>query len=165
MNSSKKSLKRMSRTTTHENVVTVSNAQRTTRVDCARMAAVARCAVRRLRLGARGTLAITFIDAPRMRALNRRFLHHDRATDVLSFRYDGEPVVGDILISPTAARRYARRNRVSYPEELARYIVHGLLHWAGHDDRTPAQQRNMRAMEDRLLSQCFARIVDGHPHR
>ena len=132
-------------------VVIVRNEQRDTPVNVARMARLARGAVSRLRIRARGTLAITFIDARRMRALNRRFLRHDRTTDVLSFRYDGEPIVGDIVISPSAAGRYARRHGLSYTEELSRYVVHGLLHWLGHEDRTAAQQRNMRAMEDRLL--------------
>lgn len=135
-------------------VVSVRNEQRTAPVNVAQMARLARRAVQRLRIRTRGILAITFIDTRRMRALNRRFLCCDRPTDVLSFRYQGEPVVGDILISPAAAQQYARRNGVAYTEELARYVVHGVLHWAGHQDQTPAQQRNMRAMEDRTLKAC-----------
>ena len=131
--------------------ISVRNEQRDAPVNVARMARLARRSVRRLRIRARGTLAVTFIDAHRMRALNRRFLRHDRTTDVLSFRYDGEPIAGDIVISPSAAQRYARRHGVPYTEELSRYVVHGLLHWLGHEDRTAAQQRKMRAMEDRLL--------------
>ena len=131
--------------------VTVRNEQRTAPVNVTHMARLARGAVRRLRIRARGTLAITFIDGRRMRALNQRFLHHHRTTDVLSFRYHGEPIVGDIVISPAAARTYARANGLGYANELSRYIVHGLLHWIGHQDRSPAQQRKMRAMEDQLL--------------
>ena len=131
--------------------VTVRNEQRDAPVDIARMKRLARGAVRRLRIRARGTLAITFIDGRRMRALNQRFLHHHRTTDVLSFRYHGEPIVGDIVISPAAARAYAQAHGLRYADELSRYVVHGLLHWIGHQDRSPAQQRKMRAMEDRLL--------------
>src|SRR3989338_3542364 len=97
--------------------VTVRNEQRDAPVNVARMAQLARHAVRRLRIRARGTLTITFIDARRMRALNQRFLHHHRTTDVLSFRYDRESVVGDILISPSAAKDYARANRVKYADD------------------------------------------------
>ncbi len=132
-------------------VVSVHNLQREAPVDTARMARLARCAIRRLRIRTRGTFAITFIGARRMRSLNKRFLRHDRMTDVLSFRYDGEPVVGEILIAPRAARAYATRYDISYTEELSRYVVHGLLHWLGHEDRTAHQQRAMRAREDRLL--------------
>ena len=101
---------------------------------------------------------MTFITAQRMKELNKRFTGHDRPTDVLSFRYDGEPVVGEILIAPSAARTYAVRHRLSYEEELSRYVVHGLLHWRGHDDATEAQQRAMRRQEDRLLSRCGAQF-------
>ncbi|MDP3723369.1 MAG: rRNA maturation RNase YbeY [Candidatus Omnitrophota bacterium] len=133
----------------------VTNAQRDVPVDVARLGRLTRCAVRLLRVRARGTLAVTFIGTERMRRLNRRFLRHDRPTDVLSFRYDGAPIVGEILIAPGVARAYAARHRLSYLEELGRYVVHGLLHWLGHGDRTPAQQRRMRALEDHLLARCM----------
>jgi rRNA maturation RNase YbeY len=135
-------------------MVVLTNAQRDAPVNTARMGRLARQAVRALRIRTRGTLAITFIGASRMRALNKRFLRHDRLTDVLSFRYDGEPVVGEIFIAPRAARAYAKRHGLAYAGELARYVVHGLLHWLGHEDRTPKEQRMMRSREDRLLSRC-----------
>ena len=139
--------------------VSVNNAQRTVPVNVARMARVARCAVHRLGIRARGRLDITFVDAGRMRMLNRQFCRRDVDTDVLSFRYDGESVVGDILVCPSAARQYARQHRVAYTEELARYVVHGLLHWVGYKDRTMEQQRLMRIMEGQILARCMNRPV------
>ena len=141
-------------------LVTVINAQRALPIDTARVTRLARCAMRRLRIRERGTLAITFIDDRRMRTLNKRFLRHDRATDVLSFRYDGaggpqRQIVGEILIAPQQARRYAAAHKISYAEELSRYVVHGLLHWLGHEDRTTAQQKAMRQREDRVLAKCL----------
>jgi probable rRNA maturation factor len=104
---------------------------------------------------------VTFIGSAAMRTLNRRFMRHEGLTDVLSFRYSqkpapplAKPLVGEILIAPAAARRYAKRHGIPYRWELARYLIHGLLHWLGHDDRTMAQQRWMRALEDKLLKQC-----------
>jgi probable rRNA maturation factor len=150
--------------------VTVTNAQREAPVNTTRMNRLARQTVRRLRLRGRGTLAITFLDRRQIRALNRRFLRHDRPTDVLSFRYNhvrGSPAparrvwpggfgvrgtVGEIFVAPALARAYAASNRLPYEEELSRYVVHGILHWLGHDDATPAQRRKMRALEDSLLA-------------
>ena len=140
-------------------VVSVTNAQREAPVDRAQIARLAAQAVRRLRIRARGTLAITFIDSRRMQVLNRRFMGHDRTTDVLSFRYDGEPVIGEILIAPRQARTYATAHGIRYEEELSRYVVHGLLHWLGHEDTTSAQQHKMRSMENTLLG------INGHSHR
>ncbi|MBI2495914.1 MAG: rRNA maturation RNase YbeY [Candidatus Omnitrophica bacterium] len=140
--------------------VSVTNTQREAPVNTAQIAQLARRTIRRLRLHARGTLAITFVSARRIRALNKQFLRHDRVTDVLSFGYDGEPTVGDIVIAPRQARAYATRHGIPYEEEIARYVVHGLLHWAGHEDRTSSEQRKMRVMEDRLLVHCGLWIVD-----
>jgi probable rRNA maturation factor len=144
-------------------VVTVMSAQREAPVSTSRMMRLARRAIRRLRIRAPDTLAITFIGTGRMRTLNRRFKRHDWATDVLCFRYDqpgargggrgvgAQQIAGEILIAPRMARAYAARHKISYEEELSRYVVHGLLHWLGHEDRTRAEQAKMRAMEDRLL--------------
>ena len=140
--------------TTHGVSLHLANHQWRDRVPLAWLEVLARCAVRRLRIRRRGQLLITFIDGATMRRLNRRFKRHNRLTDVLSFRYDGEPVVGEILIAPAAARRYATRHSLSYRQELARYVLHGLLHWMGREDRTVRQQHKMRALEDKLLSQC-----------
>jgi rRNA maturation RNase YbeY len=171
--------------------VRVTNAQRTLPVHPTQTRRLVRCAIRALRLRTPGILEVTFIDARRMRALNRRLLGHDRGTDVLSFRYDGAahrapsreghasaaptvrhdrqsaraqagrwprgagpPIVGELLIAPSVARAYAARHHLPYRQELARYVVHGLLHWTGCEDRTAAQQRRMRAAEDRLLARC-----------
>ncbi len=113
---------------------------------------------------------MNFIDPQTMRRLNRRFTTRTGLTDVLSFRYApacpanrrgaGRQVVGEILVSPACARRYAKQHGLSYRQELARYVIHGLLHWMGHEDRTARQRQKMRAMEDRLLIRCQARTND-----
>ena len=118
------------------------------------MARLARRAIQRLRIRTSGTIAITFIGTRKMRTLHKRFMHQDRATDVLSFRYDNESIRGEILIAPRQAQAYVKQQGIGYEQELSRYVVHGLLHWLGHEDRTPNQQRQMRAREDRLLAQC-----------
>ena len=134
--------------------VRLTNAQREVAVNMRRMSRFTRCAIQRLRVRSLGRLAITFIDSRSLRALNKRFLHHDRPTDVLSFRYDREPVVGDILIAPRQAHSYARRHRILYEQELARYVAHGLLHWLGYQDDTFKQQHRMRRKENQILRQC-----------
>ena len=145
--------------------VDVANRQTREAVPLAWLKVVARRAVRRLHLNASGTLAVTFIDRRTMMQLNRRFLQHHGLTDVLSFRYPTHParpgrrageaqVAGEILIAPAAARAYAKAHGIAYRHELARYVMHGLLHWLGYNDATPRQQHRMRRMEDQLLEKC-----------
>lgn len=135
--------------------VRLANCQRRDSVPVAWLRRCAQRAVRRLRIRAKGQILICLIAAPAMRRLHARFTGDGTLTDVLSFRYpDEQSVIGEILVAPAAARRYATAHGITYRRELARYVVHGLLHWVGHDDRTVAQQQTMRRMEDRLVAQC-----------
>lgn len=115
---------------------------------------VARRAMAYLNIAERGIFVVAFVDEPVMRRLNRRFTGHRGLTDVLSFRYPNEPVIGEVIVSPAAARLYAAEHGLPYRQELARYLLHGVLHWLGHDDRTGTQRKRMRTMEDRLLTAC-----------
>lgn len=157
--------------------ITFANHQRTEPIPTAWLRALARRSLRALRVTHPGTLPVVFVDARTMRRLNRTFLRHDRLTDVLSFRYAPPhqtsdlrlqttvntedkrlTIVGEIVVAPAAARAYAIRHRLPYRQELARYVVHGLLHWVGYEDRTPGQQRLMRQLEDRLLTPSDLRL-------
>ena len=81
----------------------------------------------------------------RIRLINKRYLKHDYATDVISFD------TGDIVVSADTARRYAREHRIPFKEELARYLVHGTLHFLGYDDKKVADCRRMHARQEALL--------------
>ena len=87
--------------------LTLANRQRRDPVPLAWLSRLARAAVRRLRIRARGTFSIVFVEAAQMRRLNARFTGRRGLTDVLSFRFDGEPIVGEILVAPAAVRHPA----------------------------------------------------------
>jgi probable rRNA maturation factor len=102
----------------------------------ARVAAIARAVLRAERVRD-ALLSVTFLDAKAMRALNRRHLRRNRLTDVIAFGFRGAgtrgPVVGDVYISPDAARDAAAANGIPMREELVRLVVHGTLHVLGYD--------------------------------
>lgn len=94
--------------------------------------------------------------------LNRDFRGKDRPTDVLSFPADPDDsetgdYLGDVAVSMERALEQAPRFSASLDEELARLIVHGVLHLLGYDHHTPADGRRMKARERRYL----AGIVPG----
>ena len=60
---------------------------------------------------------------------------------------------GEIFISVDTARANARRFRTSAEDELKLYIVHGLLHLGGFEDKTPAQARRMEAVQRRIFAE------------
>jgi probable rRNA maturation factor len=82
-------------------------------------------------------LSIAFVSRRTIAELNRRHLGHRGGTDVITFALDrptsSAPLVGDIYVSPEVVREQAGRWRVSVREELARVLVHGVLHAIGHD--------------------------------
>ena len=90
-----------------------------------------------------GHLAVLFVDAPRMRSLNRDHRGRDAATDVLSFPVDGAgPVIGprelgDVVICP------------EHTEDLTEAVVHGVLHLCGYDHEV--DDGEMLALQDRVL--------------
>jgi probable rRNA maturation factor len=105
-----------------------------------------------------GEIGLRLTDDPELRDLNRRWRRIDRATDVISFAYDEDapdaarrPVTGDIVVSMERVIAQAKRYRHSAGAELARLVIHGVLHLAGHDHAKPAERRTMRAREDATL--------------
>jgi probable rRNA maturation factor len=90
------------------------------------------------------SVSVTFLTAARMRALNRRALGHDRATDVIAFPlpHDGL-LAGDVYVCPSIARRQAREAGIPEREELLRLVVHGMLHVLGYEH--PAGMARVRS--------------------
>lgn len=60
---------------------------------------------------------------------------------------------GELFICIDDAVKQAREFRTTWPSELVRYLIHGLLHLRGHDDLKPAARRWMKREESRLLRQ------------
>ena len=89
-------------------------------------------------------VGIALVSDARVRSLNKRYRHKDRATDVLSF----EP--SDIVIATGVARRQAREAGHAYATELKVLALHGLLHLLGYDHHDPADGGRMARIERRL---------------
>ena len=90
-----------------------------------------------------GHVAIEFVDADRIQALNREHRNLDEPTDVLSFAVDGDGEsagpreLGDIVICP------------EHTADLREAVVHGALHLTGMDHET--DDGEMLALQVELL--------------
>ncbi len=90
-----------------------------------------------------GHVAIEFVEADRIQALNREHRNRDEPTDVLSFAVDGDGTsagprdLGDIVICP------------EHTEDLREAVVHGALHLTGMDHET--DDGEMLALQAELL--------------
>ncbi len=90
--------------------------------------------------------------------LNRRFTGREGVTDVLAFGLDEAPpsgarrTIGDVVVNGEQECGEADARGVSPRDELALYVVHGLLHLAGYDDGNAADREKMYAREAEVLS-------------
>ncbi len=91
-------------------------------------------------------VTVVLVSDHRMADLHRRFLNEPGPTDVITFQH------GEIVISPETARRQARAFRTSLERELRLYILHGLLHLRGYDDKSPAGAAEMKRVQEKLVA-------------
>jgi len=79
-------------------------------------------------------IGVSLVDNKKIRALNKKYLGRDYATDVLSFNYsDGVSgdYLGDIAVSVEKAREQAQSYGNTYEQEIADLVAHGVLHLLG----------------------------------
>ncbi|MBX3731701.1 MAG: rRNA maturation RNase YbeY [Verrucomicrobiae bacterium] len=98
-------------------------------------------------------ITVHFISPRRSAELNRRHLGHTGATDILTFDLGSTPtrLSGELFICVEEAVRQAPEFGTQWRQELLRYLIHGLLHLQGFDDREPADRRRMKRREDALV--------------
>jgi probable rRNA maturation factor len=119
------------------------NRQRKTKIDTKVWESFAAKAATAIgKAGASATIA--FVSDKNIRQLNRQFRDVDKATDVLSFPADDtdNANLGDIAISVETAVRQAQENGLTFDEEVAQLILHGLLHLSGYDHETDNGEMN-----------------------
>jgi len=135
-------------------VIEVTSRQRLLPVPAADVRAVVRVVFAAQQAGA-PRLAVHVLDDAAIRALNARWLGHDRPTDAIAFDYGADPEArgprGEVCVSAETAVREARARRRDPLDELLLYVAHGTLHLLGWDDATPARRRAMNARAARLV--------------
>lgn len=101
-------------------------------------------------------VSIAFVTKATIARLNRQYLGHNGTTDVISFAFR-DPLEGDIYISPDVARTNARAYNVPVREELARLVIHGVLHVTGHDHPKDARTASlMWKRQERLVRRALS---------
>jgi probable rRNA maturation factor len=133
--------------------VPIANEQTTLPIDEPRIQRAVRMVLEEASIGA-AEVSVAVVDDPTMRELNRRYLNHDYATDVLSFILEQTPerLEGQIIVSADTARAEAARFGWPAGDELLLYVIHGSLHLVGGEDGTADQRAEMRARERASLA-------------
>ena len=98
-------------------------------------------------------VTIRFVDAAEGQALNHEFRGKDYATNVLSFPYEKNPVVGDLVVCVPVVKREAKEQNKRVADHFAHLIVHGMLHLQGYDHESgTAQAQRMEKREREILA-------------
>jgi len=99
-------------------------------------------------------VSLAFVDNETIHRLNRRYLEHDEPTDVLSFPLSAAAarrLSGELVVGAEVAQAQAESRGHDVQAELALYVIHGLLHLCGYDDRGAKDATAMRARERHYL--------------
>jgi probable rRNA maturation factor len=109
-------------------------------------------------------LSVLLVDLDSMTTLHERWMGEPGPTDVLAFPMDeldtargpddrepGPALLGDVVLCPEVARRQAAHAGHSFTDELHLLCTHGVLHLLGYDHAEPEEEREMFALQARLL--------------
>lgn len=107
-------------------------------------------------------MSLIFVEPDVIAALHERWLDLEGPTDVMSFPMDelrpgseASPteagILGDIVICPEVAQAQAARAGHSSAEEMLLLTVHGILHLLGYDHAEKDEEKEMFALQRKLL--------------
>ena len=92
-------------------------------------------------------ISVLIVSDRKIASLHRQFMNESGPTDVITFQH------GEIFIGAESARRNARRYGNALARELRLYVIHGLLHLHGFDDRNSASARKMEVTQRKILGE------------
>lgn len=102
-------------------------------------------------------LTIVLVSSQKMRALNRQFRSKDYATDVLSFESFEPSSLGELIICLNVVKKQAKEHQMTFEQELAYMILHGMLHLLGYDHETSAADaKKMFKIQDDIFFNRFS---------
>jgi len=104
---------------------------------------------------ASGTISVAIIDDEDICRLKEKYFGTPGVTDVISFdlrdNSDGPPDC-EVVVNAQRAQQIAEQNGTDRFAELSLYVIHGLLHQLGYDDKTQHDSQLMHQREAELLS-------------
>jgi len=143
--------------------LTIRNRQRARAIDLRLLREIATELLRELLPLDEVELGVALVGAKEMAQINWQFLQHEGSTDVITFDHSeeqlsrkrqkamGRKICGELYVCVDDAVAQARSFRTTWPAEVVRYIVHGVLHLCGHDDHHATARRVMKREENRLV--------------
>ena len=89
-------------------------------------------------------LEVSVVSEPEISEVHGRFLNDPTATDVITFDH------GEIIVSADMAQEKASGLGHSTEAELLLYVIHGLLHLGGYNDKSESEFEEMSQIQERI---------------
>jgi rRNA maturation RNase YbeY len=95
-----------------------------------------------------------FVDDIYLHKMNMEYLQHDTYTDIITFDYSvDKKLSADIYISVDRITENSEKFETDFYNELARVMIHGILHLMKFDDHSEEEKIEMRKQEDNCLKE------------
>lgn len=131
-------------------------------VDEAEFAALARYVLDAMHVHPQTELSILMVGTDVMTELHVQWMDEPGPTDVLSFPMDElrpgreddvtpAGLLGDVVLCPEVAAQQAKAAGHSTTEEMLLLTTHGILHLLGYDHAEPEEEKEMFALQRKLL--------------
>lgn len=105
-------------------------------------------------------VSVRIVDNQEMKALNHRYRHKNKPTNVLSFPTElpegielDHELLGDIVIASDVVKEECIQQHKSFDAHFAHMIVHGALHLLGFDHENDADAKIMENHEIKILKE------------
>jgi probable rRNA maturation factor len=111
----------------------------------------------------RAIVSLAIVDDETIKRLKEEYFQISQVSDVISFDLRDDEAISnlaedepaeldcEVVVNAQRALAVARQYGTSPEGELNLYVVHGLLHQLGFDDKEPQQGRTMHEKENQLL--------------
>ena len=100
-------------------------------------------------------LSVAFVSPQEIQELNRKYRKQDKPTDVLSFAKvsNFKEEFCEVVVCPRYVKDNTRNSKLPFKKELAKVLIHGILHNLGYDHEiSKEQERVMFEKQDYYLS-------------
>ena len=106
------------------------------------------------------SISIVFVSDKELAAFHKEYLNDPDVTDVITFNLGEKNIEGEIYISVDRAKEQSTLFNVTFPVEVLRLIIHGILHLAGYDDIDEIDRSIMKELENNLVEEFSSYLVN-----
>jgi len=96
-------------------------------------------------------VSIALVEKEKMKEMSRIYRNKDSVTDVLSFFYNEENFLGEIVLCPEKIKENSGKK--NFTKEICRVTIHGTLHLLRYSHEEEKQEKLMKEKTEKYLKE------------